>query len=491
MNTPASYFFMSYSREDALLQKRVLTGLRERGINVWVDIENLIPGSPAWDREIERAIRGAAGSIVLLSPNSNNSEWVRREISFAEQNEKRIFPVLIHGDEDDSIPLRLSDHQRVDLRRDFDAGLDQLANALQEHVGSTAVHLAPKQTSSTSFDPASLRKFVLPGLIAILALACLGGLALTARYLYNNIPTTKPAGIITNTPPDRDATIPVIMNTATNIPIDLLKPAGKIVYTCSIAGDEICIINADGSGWQRLTDMPSASSYATLSPDGKSVIYTNNKTGSTELYELNLGSGKTKQLTKMKSEVGSPEISPDNKFILFNKKVSNNTQVWIMNRDGSDPHQLYSFPGKDAHDAIWSPDGSQVLFAFGRGDSNQLYIMGSDGRDPHLVNNSIDTRGRSDWSINNLIVFDMGGPFQHDVYLMKSNGSDLHKISNGNNSQGASFSPDGQWIALTAYTDTANKDQASCEIYIMRVNGSDLRRLTSNNYCDYQPRWGN
>ena len=138
MNTPASYFFMSYSRENVSLQRKVIAGLRERGVKAWVDIENLIPGSPAWEREIERAIRGAAGAIVLLSPEANNSEWVRREISFAEQNEKRIFPVLIHGDEDDSIPLRLSNHQRVDLRRNFNSGLDELANALREHLDVTA-----------------------------------------------------------------------------------------------------------------------------------------------------------------------------------------------------------------------------------------------------------------------------------------------------------------------------------------------------------------
>jgi hypothetical protein len=87
----APYFFMSYNREDVGLQQRIVAELRGRGINIWVDIENLI-GSPAWEREIERSIRGAEGIIVLLSPDSNNSEWVRREISFAEDNEKRIFP---------------------------------------------------------------------------------------------------------------------------------------------------------------------------------------------------------------------------------------------------------------------------------------------------------------------------------------------------------------------------------------------------------------
>jgi TolB protein len=152
---------------------------------------------------------------------------------------------------------------------------------------------------------------------------------------------------------------------------------------------------------------------------------------------------------------------------------------------------LYAADGKDAHDATWSPDGSQIVFAFGRGDSNKLYIMDFNGGDPHLINDTIDTRGRSDWSVDNLIVFDMGGPFKHDVYLINTIGKDLHKLSNGNNSQGASFSPDGQWIAFTAYTKVATKDENSCEIYIMRVDGSDERQLTSNNYCDYQPRWGN
>jgi Tol biopolymer transport system component len=114
--------------------------------------------------------------------------------------------------------------------------------------------------------------------------------------------------------------------------------------------------------------------------------------------------------------------------------------------------------------------------------------MDFNGREPRLINATIDTRGRSDWSLADLLVFDMGGTFQHDVYLVNLDGGNLHKISNGNNSQGASFSPDGQWIALTAYTDVPNKDQASCEIYIMRVDGSDMRQLTSNHYCDYQPR---
>jgi tricorn protease len=73
---------------------------------------------------------------------------------------------------------------------------------------------------------------------------------------------------------------------------------------------------------------------------------------------------------------------------------------------------------------------------------------------------------------------------------MDPDGSDLHQVSpKGGNSQGPSFSPDGQWIAFTAYFDGFN-DINGCEIYIIRTDGTDLRRLTKNDYCDYQPRWG-
>jgi TolB protein len=486
MGIPASHFFMSYSREDVNYQKKVLNELRQHGINIWVDTENLIPGSPAWEREIERAIRSAPGIIVLLSPDANNSEWVRREISFAEQNEKRIFPVHIRGDEDDSIPLRLSSHQRVDLRRNFNAGISELEKALKDHLGVTAVQKLPKIT--TPKKPIDMKKFILPGILAAIGIFCLGGIGLGVNYLLNQIPTSTQALNSTSTSPAVEPNITIT-------PVDSVlpdAPTGRIVYTCQIAGDEICMINADGSGWQQLTDTPEASSYANLSPDGNYVVFIGKPEESTEIMEIDLGTGKIKQLTRLEAILGSPEISPNNDQIIFTYRAGDNaTQIWVMDRNGSNPHKFFSSSGRDVHDATWSPDGSQVLFAMGKGENNKLYITGSDGSDPRLLNDTIDTRGRSDWSVRDLITFDMGGSFLHEIYTINLDGSNLHQISKGMNSQGQSFSPDGEWIAYTAYTEVATKNTSSCEIYIMRFDGSDVHRLTENGYCDYQPRWGN
>ena len=95
----ANQVFISYSRKDDAIMRRIVAFLRGEGINVWVDNEKLIPGTPIWEEEIEKAIKAAGAIVVVMSPDLKKSEWVRREISLAEQNRIRIFPVLVSGDE--------------------------------------------------------------------------------------------------------------------------------------------------------------------------------------------------------------------------------------------------------------------------------------------------------------------------------------------------------------------------------------------------------
>ena len=124
------HVFMSYSRRDDAVMRRIVIFLRNQGIKVWVDNEKLIPGTPIWEEEIEKAIKNAPAIVVVLSPDSKNSEWVRREISLADQYRKRVFPVLVRGDEEASLSLRLIGRQFVDIRKDEEAGLNSVSTSL-------------------------------------------------------------------------------------------------------------------------------------------------------------------------------------------------------------------------------------------------------------------------------------------------------------------------------------------------------------------------
>ena len=116
--------------------RRVIAFLRQKGINVWVDNEKLVPGTPIWEEEIEKAIRWAGAVVVLCSPDAKASKWVRREISFSEDYEKRIFPLLIDGEKKNSIPLSLTTSQYVDVRQNEESGLKSLCTALSFYLAS-------------------------------------------------------------------------------------------------------------------------------------------------------------------------------------------------------------------------------------------------------------------------------------------------------------------------------------------------------------------
>ena len=75
--------------------RRITKFLRKQGIKVWVDNEKLVPGTRAWEAEIEKAIPESYAVVVLLSPDAKQSRWVRREITLADQNHIKIFPALI------------------------------------------------------------------------------------------------------------------------------------------------------------------------------------------------------------------------------------------------------------------------------------------------------------------------------------------------------------------------------------------------------------
>ncbi len=132
--------FLSYSRKDEEPMRLIAKYLRAQGIKVWVDNEKLIPGTPVWEDEVEKAIRNAVAIVVILSPDSKNSEWVKREMTMADQHQKRVFPVLVRGDENTSISLRLINRQYVDLRGSQEDGLRSLSEALSFYISELSVH---------------------------------------------------------------------------------------------------------------------------------------------------------------------------------------------------------------------------------------------------------------------------------------------------------------------------------------------------------------
>jgi TolB-like protein len=84
--------FLSYSREDQPTARRFAEALQREGFTVWWD-QSLRSGE-AYDKVTETALREAGAVIVLWSPVSVESRWVRSEATTADRR-GTLMPVMI------------------------------------------------------------------------------------------------------------------------------------------------------------------------------------------------------------------------------------------------------------------------------------------------------------------------------------------------------------------------------------------------------------
>ena len=89
--------FVSYENSDKEFASALSSELERRGLSVWLDKQNLLPGDN-WSLEIGKALAKSQAMVVLISPESMRSNRVRQEIEYAlghSSYEHRLFPVEV------------------------------------------------------------------------------------------------------------------------------------------------------------------------------------------------------------------------------------------------------------------------------------------------------------------------------------------------------------------------------------------------------------
>ncbi len=265
---------------------------------------------------------------------------------------------------------------------------------------------------------------------------------------------------------------------------------GRIIFTCT-RGDynQLCIVNADGTGYQQLTNVEAHNYYPVYSPLGGSIVYASNQNGGYfDLFLFIFQGSKLIRLTENIGNVISPSFSPDGKTILFaNRAAQGPTSLWTVENTGENRNLLYAGPNTIVA-ADWSPMGGTIAFAMAvdRPDAYEIFLMDSDGTDVRQLTHGLPGIGGSlDWSPDgkHLLIY-AGEPGDKNIFRIDVEERTAAQLTNGGNNAASSYSPDGQWIA---FNSLRNDDQA--DIYIMRPDGSSVRQVTDNPEPDWQPQW--
>ena len=137
----------------------------------------------------------------------------------------------------------------------------------------------------------------------------------------------------------------------------------------------------DGKDIKKLTNMPGYDAEATISPDGKKIIFTSERSGDLELYSMDIDGKNIKQLTDAVGYDGGAFYSPDSKMIVYRRStpttpaevaryksllarhliVPTTFEIWVMNADGTGKRQITNLAG-GSFAPYFTPDGKKIIF---------------------------------------------------------------------------------------------------------------------------------
>lgn len=165
---------------------------------------------------------------------------------------------------------------------------------------------------------------------------------------------------------------------------------------------DIYTARPDGSDLKQLTKTPGYDAEATISTDGRKIIFTSMRDGDLDLYSMDADGKHVRRLTTEMGYDGGAFFSNDGKQIVYRayhpqtpeavaryrQKLAENLieptvfEIWVMNADGSGKHQV-TRQGAASFAPYFFPDGKRIIFASNmndpRGRNFDLYAINVDG----------------------------------------------------------------------------------------------------------------
>ena len=121
-----------------------------------------------------------------------------------------------------------------------------------------------------------------------------------------------------------------------------------------------------------------------VSPDGKRVAYSSNRSGTYEIWVSAPGAADYQLTAQGAGTTGSPRWSPSGREIAFDSNLGGRANIYVVNSEGGEPRKLTEGDGASIV-PCWSKDGGSIFFGSNRSGSFQIWRMNADGSNPVMI----------------------------------------------------------------------------------------------------------
>ncbi len=263
---------------------------------------------------------------------------------------------------------------------------------------------------------------------------------------------------------------------------------------------DLYLFERPGSTPRRLTADPGLDYNGVMSPDGRWVVFTSERTGNPDLYVLDLrDNGAARPLIESDAMEDAAAFSPDGRTLIFVSTRSGNPDIFVIPFVPEDSAAASEATNLTRHEAgdynpAFSPDGTRILFSSSRDasvvtvsgaappatyEASELYVMQSDGTGVRRLTWHEGWDGSPAWTPDGrAVVFYSQRDGEPRIYRMDVDGSAPQPISTkGEAALSPAFTHDGR-LAFTA------RRNDRWTIVTTLLDGSDLR-LDGDTVRDY------
>jgi len=233
-----------------------------------------------------------------------------------------------------------------------------------------------------------------------------------------------------------------------------------------------------------------------VSPDGQRVVFQvrhydlEGDKAWTDLWLMNADGSGLRPLTQGEHQDSGPQFLRDGKTVMFSSNRSGDSQVWVMPIDGGEPRQLTKFPG-GVSDPVASPDGRYLAVS--------ASIDPTVGIDPDKQK---PAEGKLEVHVADELLYRHwtswgDGRFTHVLLVDATSGAVLKDMTPGahdaptfslGGERGYAFSPDGKELCFVSNHDPKPAESTNADLWVVPVEGT-IDANTARNLTDANDGW--